>query len=58
MITKKKRKGKTRIYTWRKHSKTREWLSNYQKNRQLQSIREKFFWSKNIMYGGLCARKS
>ena len=47
--------GKTRIYTWRQHSKTREWLRNYEKTGQLQSIREEFFWSKNKMYEGLCA---
>ena len=43
-----------RIHTWRQHSKTREWLRNYGKTGQLQSIREEFFWSKNKMYGGLC----
>ena len=44
-----------RIHTWRQHSKTREWLRNYGKTVQLQSIREEFFWGKNKMYGGLCA---
>ena len=36
-----------RIYRWRQHSKTCEWLRNYEKTRQLQSIHEELFWNKN-----------
>ena len=41
-----KRNVKTHIYTWRQHSKTREWLHYYKEIEQLQSIRECFSGAK------------
>ena len=41
-----KRNVKMHIYTWREHSKTREWLHYYKEIEQLQSIRECFSGAK------------